>query len=179
MARRLVLWGVVTETLCSIALFVFDEGASRAQQSIIETQQAKIILLEIRDIDFNAFKKAMADVPLGRVEVWYGPGTDSRWLALRILAAFGMQGWQLGDGDVHPVQPDDSLLCRQEPPIECMGGNMFGVTVVINSARPKEDERTQTALMNALISALKRDMWGSDNPSVPPGTMRIMVGPRS
>jgi len=32
-ANGLIIWGVVTETLCSIALFTFDEGVSRAQDA--------------------------------------------------------------------------------------------------------------------------------------------------
>ena len=40
-AHRLVIWGVVAETLCSVALFTFDEGLNSAQQ-------AKIIALETR-----------------------------------------------------------------------------------------------------------------------------------
>jgi hypothetical protein len=40
-ADRLVIWGVVAETLCSVALFTVDEGISAAQQS-------KIIALEER-----------------------------------------------------------------------------------------------------------------------------------
>lgn len=46
MARGLVFWGVVLETVCSLALFTFDEGISSAQQSTIETQRLKIIGLE-------------------------------------------------------------------------------------------------------------------------------------
>jgi hypothetical protein len=52
-AARLVIWGVAIEALCTIALFVFDEGISRvqrtdidAQQSIIRAQNDKIIALE-------------------------------------------------------------------------------------------------------------------------------------
>jgi hypothetical protein len=40
-AHRLVIWGIIIETLCSVALFTFDEGLSGAQQ-------AKIIALERR-----------------------------------------------------------------------------------------------------------------------------------
>ena len=46
MALKLVFWGVVIETLCSLALFTFDEGISHAQQSTIEVQQSKIARLE-------------------------------------------------------------------------------------------------------------------------------------
>jgi hypothetical protein len=41
-AHRLIVWGVVAEMLCSLALFSFDEGISAAQQSTIERQQVEI-----------------------------------------------------------------------------------------------------------------------------------------
>jgi hypothetical protein len=47
-AKRLVLWGVILETLCSIALFAFDEGISHGQQVVIEEQKDKIIALETK-----------------------------------------------------------------------------------------------------------------------------------
>jgi len=47
-AKRLVLWGVVLETMCSIALFAFDEGISHGQQLVIEEQKREIIALETR-----------------------------------------------------------------------------------------------------------------------------------
>jgi hypothetical protein len=50
-AGRLVLWGVVLETVCSIALFSFDEGISHTQQSTIDAQQEKIITLDARLIE--------------------------------------------------------------------------------------------------------------------------------
>jgi hypothetical protein len=47
-ATRLVIWGVVVETLCSVTLFAFDEGVSVAQQSTIEAQNTEIISLQKR-----------------------------------------------------------------------------------------------------------------------------------
>ena len=70
-----MFWGVVVETLCSITLFVFDEGVSRAQQSTIEAQQSKIIALETelvprtisseqRDILVKALKGKLDSLPI-------------------------------------------------------------------------------------------------------------------
>jgi hypothetical protein len=41
-ANKLVIGGVAIEALCTIGLFVFDEGISNAQQSAIQTQQTTI-----------------------------------------------------------------------------------------------------------------------------------------
>src|ERR1700757_2815046 len=45
-AKWLVIGGVAVESVCTICLFVFDEGISGAQQGIIRSQQSKIIALE-------------------------------------------------------------------------------------------------------------------------------------
>jgi hypothetical protein len=45
-AHRLVFWGIFAETLCSIALFVFDEGISSAQQSKIIALKCESLELE-------------------------------------------------------------------------------------------------------------------------------------
>ena len=47
-ATKLVIIGVVVEAICTIVLFVFDEGISSKQQSTIEAQQKKVIALEER-----------------------------------------------------------------------------------------------------------------------------------
>ena len=54
LAGRLVLWGVVLETVCSIALFAFDEGISGAQQSTIEAQKSEIITLDTKLVQADA-----------------------------------------------------------------------------------------------------------------------------
>jgi hypothetical protein len=53
-AGRLVFWGVVLETVCSIALFTFDEGVSSAQQSTIEAQKSEIITLGTKLVQADA-----------------------------------------------------------------------------------------------------------------------------
>ena len=67
MAGILVFWGVVLETVCSVALFTFDEGISQGQQSTIEGQKAQIIVLEqklaprtLTVVQQEAIRKVMA-----------------------------------------------------------------------------------------------------------------------
>ena len=45
-AKWLVIWGVAVESLCTIALFVFDERISNAQESKIINLEGKIVDLE-------------------------------------------------------------------------------------------------------------------------------------
>jgi len=47
-ANRLVIGGVIVETVCSIWLFAYDENISAEQQSIIRSQNSQIIALETR-----------------------------------------------------------------------------------------------------------------------------------
>jgi hypothetical protein len=186
-ATGLIVWATgIKERLWETERQQSGERVAGLESSVAEanarTAAAELELAKLRrprDIDFEIFKRSMAGIPPGRAEIWYGPGTDSPWLAQRILVAFGVQGWQLADGMARPVKPDDSDLCRHVPALECMGGNSFLVTVVISHPTLADDEKTQRSLMNALGLALGTGMFGGEHPSVPPGTMRIMVGPRS
>ena len=45
-ANRLVIGGVIVETVCSIWLFAYDENISSGQQSVITSQNNQIIALE-------------------------------------------------------------------------------------------------------------------------------------
>lgn len=58
-ARRLVLIGIAVETLCSLALFVFDEGVSHAQQSKIIALETKIAPRNLEPSDIEDVGKAL------------------------------------------------------------------------------------------------------------------------
>jgi hypothetical protein len=64
-ATRLVIWGVAAEAICTVALFVFDEGISNSQQS-------KIIALERRlaprSIQGHAYDLVVALKPFAGTE---------------------------------------------------------------------------------------------------------------
>ena len=45
-ANWLVITGIVAETICSICLFVFDEGISSTQQNKIAARQSQLLILE-------------------------------------------------------------------------------------------------------------------------------------
>lgn len=44
-ADKLVVWGVIAEAVCTVLLFVFDEGISATQKARIDAQQETIIAL--------------------------------------------------------------------------------------------------------------------------------------
>jgi len=64
-ADRLVIWGIVAETLFSVSLFTFDEGISSAQKSRIEAQQAVIGEQQIKIITLEG-QTAIAVADAGR-----------------------------------------------------------------------------------------------------------------
>jgi hypothetical protein len=55
LARNLVIWGIIAETVCSLSLFTFDEGISYVQQ-------ARIIALETRLAPRNISTGQEADI---------------------------------------------------------------------------------------------------------------------
>lgn len=55
-ANRLVIWGVVAETLCSVALFSFDETVSSAQQSKIIALETEIAPRKLTKEQYDALQ---------------------------------------------------------------------------------------------------------------------------
>jgi hypothetical protein len=56
-----VIWGIVAETVCTLGLFIFDNGMNDVQVATIRAQNEEIIALRRngipRSIDASAFAK--------------------------------------------------------------------------------------------------------------------------
>jgi hypothetical protein len=61
--HRLVIWGVAAETLCSLALFTFDEGISAAQQDKIISLDKYIVGRQLTKEQFDAIQSLRGQVP--------------------------------------------------------------------------------------------------------------------
>jgi hypothetical protein len=48
-AKHLVIWGVVVESVCTVSLFVFDEGISSRQQAQMITLEKRLVARTISD----------------------------------------------------------------------------------------------------------------------------------
>lgn len=74
-AHKLVIWGVVAETLCSVMIFTFDEGISAALENTIKTQQQENASLEraLSPREFNSFALFRAVASLPRVPLFVNP----------------------------------------------------------------------------------------------------------
>jgi hypothetical protein len=93
-ATRLVIWGIVFETLCSVGLFAFDEAISHVQQE-------KIIALSPRELDsISRAKIASCSVLPGApvlVQSLYADSEGYR-LASEIMDALHKGGIAVDDG---------------------------------------------------------------------------------
>lgn len=180
MANKLVLWGVVLETVCSIALFTFDEGVSRAQQSTIEAQQSKIIVLEtqIAPRDLNPQQqKDVADAirPFKGTKFILAVHEDVETLRLldKLEDAALAGGWE--EEETPPQRPTFRRMGR--PPV---GIRMVaGVWVCFHVADPKIVVDAALALRKALDA---QGLVGAtfamtdDDPRQPAGAVHIWVG---
>jgi hypothetical protein len=109
-ATKLVIWGVIIETLCSVLLFSFDEVISSKQQSTIELQQTTIAeqneqiislqkrlsarTLSDRQVEsIGARLKSFSPQTFQIIPYWQN--RESREIADRIATALGRVGWML------------------------------------------------------------------------------------
>jgi uncharacterized protein YdbL (DUF1318 family) len=131
-----------------------------------------------RTIDRANFVKALDGKPKCHVEIWYLPDiSDGFWLMNSLLAALIAAHW-----DVEPptpmtdLKPDPSNpISRFIPPHMVAGAQPVGATVVAHAMPlPPEMVAPQEALMSAIASSL-HGVYGSSNPSVPEGTLRIII----
>jgi hypothetical protein len=103
--KRLVIWGIAFETLCSACLFAFDEGISQKQQDKINAGQRQVIALEQRLAARTLDKSQAMQVafPLAKYNgqafqiVPYWDDSESLNLANQIADALRLVGWQLNN----------------------------------------------------------------------------------
>jgi hypothetical protein len=146
-ALRLVFWGVVIETLCSLALFTFDEGISW-------WQQAKIIELETRIAprDLNPDQqKSVAEAirPFAGTKFMLSVQTTTEPMRLldQIEDAVIAGGWQ----EIEPPPPplSDRFLRDGRGPVGI--SMMSGVWVVFHGADSTAVRDAALALRKALV----------------------------
>src|SRR3984893_15915729 len=82
----------------------------------------------------------MADVPRAKIEILDSrEGSDTWWLAMRISGMLGSMGWPLVTPLPQTLGGDNSELCKHLPPLQCMGGQPFGVTVLTSENASAEE----------------------------------------
>jgi hypothetical protein len=133
-AHRLVIWGVVLETLCSIALFTFDEGLSGAQQSKIIALETRLAARTLSDAQVDALAarlKPLNSQHFDIVTYWKNP--ESLNITNRIYAALIKAGW----------------IYDKPPSGEFILGVQTGVTALYDKRAPGV-EKAATAFLEGL-----------------------------
>jgi hypothetical protein len=192
-AHRLVIWGIIAETICTIGLFVFDNGMNDVQVAIIRAQNDRIEAQQ-KKIDDNEKVLIWQQMPrqLGQI-------TDCRKILkaspkgarVRIL-------WQssVSDGDgfsfsistcfsdpEHPWPPKWNLEMPQAVEKLPDGVSKTGITVIankmddwLNSPRTPGGFITKALREGALLHMGIGPLWL--DPSLPDDEVIIAIGPK-
>lgn len=184
----LVVGGIAIEAVCTIFLFVFDEGISNAQQSKIVALDRQLLQIRFpRSLDTEKFKSGIAEIPSQVFEVFYDRGAaDGQNLAFQIFVALHIAGWktdqklpapltpQVGPPELRDVYPSLSLE-------EQSGGQDWGVSVVTKDQITLDKKTPADILVSVLsysvLSPVPTVGFGKDE-TMPAGKIRIIVGPK-
>jgi hypothetical protein len=100
MANVLVVGGVAIEAICTFLLFLFDEGISSKQQSIIDGQQKKILALETKlaprelsDSQLEALTEAAKAFATQQYTLSVAVGSEPSVLVCKLDSALQKGGW--------------------------------------------------------------------------------------
>jgi hypothetical protein len=181
----LVVVGIGFEAVCTIFLFVFDEGISNAQQDKIITLETKLeqtgdfALRQAMDrwlsFDWGACTKLIDEKRATNVEVvWVKSSSDARMLADTIThCLMGVDGWsQTKPSSVAPI---DSMPDEANSSGVTVMGKTGGLWQLNNTAAPAD------FIMKALAAGMEKVPGGirfSPDRSLPPDLVRIVVGPK-
>jgi hypothetical protein len=100
-ATCLVIWGVVIEAVCTIFLFVFDEGISGSQQSKIIALETQIAARPFDKSQFDAFKLLKGKIKAVNIisEAALEPNMFAGMIAVAIQnAGVDVKGYPASDG---------------------------------------------------------------------------------
>ena len=186
LANVLVVSGVAIEAACTLLLFGFDEGMSKAQQSKIALLDTELLRVRSpRWLKSDVFDKEIAEIrPKGDAEILYDPAaSDGMFIGIPIAAAMSIAGWHILPNGV-PIRlsspsPDDPLA-QYKNSAQAAGGQPWGISVVTNAAHDPGNKTPGTALMLALAKALPSGTQvslGADS-KMPSGRLRVVIGQR-
>jgi hypothetical protein len=156
----LVIWGVAAEAIFTIALFIFDEGISNAQQSKIASLDHQLLQIRFpRSFDFEKFKVAVQKMPPpASFEVLYDANApDALQLAMMIWGVLFNVSWHTlqttGPKPLRAPPPDNSLYANL-PWTIAAGGESWGLAVVTNGPPDFDKNPLGSALVKALLEAV-------------------------
>jgi hypothetical protein len=90
----LVVGGVVIEAVCTIFLFVFDEGISEAQQSKIIALETRLTPRHFSDVQKATLANRMKKFPDTKFAMSAAGGAEAENFAIEVADALTTAGWQ-------------------------------------------------------------------------------------
>lgn len=174
----LVVGGVIIEAICTIFLFVFDEGISNAQQSKIEilakysdslraANDALARKITPRDLG-PEFTDALKGQPSSPYEILYVRDADDDWMfSERVFMRLLTNGW------THPLTGPQAISAEDmgsgavlsEPAAVAVCGNPIDITLVVpgkpKDAQPNSSDVGEIAKSDTPLGALARAFMAS------------------
>lgn len=92
-AHRLVIWGVVAETLCSLTLFAFDEGINSTQQSTIVELTTRLAPRRLTEMQQDAISEKLKRFPPLKFAIDVFPAPEPTTLTENIGTTLEKAGW--------------------------------------------------------------------------------------
>jgi hypothetical protein len=182
----LVIIGVAGEMLSDgtilLASLRMDTISDREIANVtLQAEQLRLLISGPRLIlDGDAFVKALANKPKADVEILYDPAARDGWIFAEAIKAWLTQAkWDsLEPRAIKSTEQTNNSSWRNVP----VGGAPWGVSVV--APFPESIDRQQNTPQAAVAWAIWAGMaklefppiW--DNPSIPKGTVRVVVGLR-
>jgi hypothetical protein len=183
-AHRLVIWGIVAETICTVGLFVFDNGLNDVQVAIIRAQNEEIIALGKnslpRSINVAKFTEQLTAAPPSAVEIRYVVAcTDCEALSFWLSEALTKAHWSVKPPI--PVNPPDrnwpSAVSSLHAP------QQSGISVIVDSPdKITADPKTSFGALNwALTQQLgfNFNISGGVDVSMSPAVIRVIIAPKA
>ncbi|HZK92016.1 MAG TPA: hypothetical protein VFC56_17890 [Stellaceae bacterium] len=205
-ADALIGIGLLVEAICIIrAIFEtrrekresdekIAEANARAEEARERTAQAELKLEELRrragprNIDHDGFVKEIAGRPKALVDIVYvSDVSDGFWLGKQLERALIAAQWEITstspsplDPGIHPDKEGGQLLSAHV----AAGAQPSGITVVTSGTldeflKNPDDNSPQTGLARAISFSIGSVAYGMANPSVPEGTLRVIIAGRS
>jgi hypothetical protein len=158
-AHRLVIWGIVAETLCSIILFTFDEGISSAQQSKIIALETRIAPRVISKEQYEIFKQLSGKY--AAINIASEANLEASTFSFQITAPLSDAGISV---HIYSVRP---------------GAQWTGILVAMeNVPNNPSDEPLLKAMSDAKLSVGWGKFWNMA-PTAPHDIPLILVGEKS
>jgi len=196
-ATRLVIWGIIAESFCSICLFSFDEAIARNQGDKIlaldvelnaqkkKTAEAETHLAELRkqvgprSIDGPGFLRILGDGPRASVEIVYAKDDqDAYSLAIVLSAVLRQAKWNVAN-DLVPENNSEILKLAKTLPsnifVQAREISTAEMGAMLSLATEDGGLRTPYSVLSAAL--LQSGLWlqGSANPTLPVDTLRVII----